>query len=114
MQITLNQEEIEAAISSYIRAELNIDDDREITLDLKAGRGDNGFSATVDIASASTKKKSKAPVYRSSKKADKASEVPETEPEEAMSTDEVTADDTPEDQAVEGETKDTSIFKFGS
>jgi len=50
MQITLNQDEILVAIQSYVHTQINISDDQEISVDLKAGRGENGFTATLDIA----------------------------------------------------------------
>lgn len=49
MQITLNEAEIVDAIQDYVRKQINISDGRDIEVDLKAGRGDNGFSATLDI-----------------------------------------------------------------
>lgn len=52
MQITLNQDEIEAALRKYVNEQVNIRDGHEITIDLKAGRGENGFSATIDIVPA--------------------------------------------------------------
>lgn len=55
MQIILNQDEIEAAIDAYVRTQININDDMEIGIDLKAGRGDVGFSATLDIRQAQPK-----------------------------------------------------------
>jgi len=52
MQITLNHNEIIDAIDSFVRKQINIRSDQEIDIDLKAGRGDNGFSATLDIRDA--------------------------------------------------------------
>ena len=49
MQITLNQDEIEEAIEAYVRGQISIALNQEVTIDLKAGRGDNGFSAVLDI-----------------------------------------------------------------
>jgi hypothetical protein len=49
MQITLNQDEIEVAIKTYVLGQLTIREDQEIMIDLRAGRGENGFTATLDI-----------------------------------------------------------------
>lgn len=53
MQITLNQTEIETALRRYVNDQVNVKDGNEIVIDLKAGRGDNGFSAIIDIVPAS-------------------------------------------------------------
>lgn len=55
MQITLDQTEIEAALRRYVEEQVNIREGNEISIDLKAGRGENGFSATIDIQPAGTK-----------------------------------------------------------
>ena len=52
MQITLNQTEIETALRRYVNDQVNVREGHEITIDLKAGRGENGFSATIDIVPA--------------------------------------------------------------
>lgn len=49
MQITLNQDEIESALRAHITSQVNIREDQELALELKAGRGENGFSAILDI-----------------------------------------------------------------
>ena len=54
MQITLNQEEILEALDTYVRSQITISENQEISIDLKAGRGENGFTATLDIRPAST------------------------------------------------------------
>ncbi len=54
MQITLNQEEIEMAISNYVRGQINIVDSAQIAIELRAGRGENGFTASLDIRSVLT------------------------------------------------------------
>ena len=56
MQITLNQEEIEIALKNYVNEQVNIREGHEINIDLKAGRGENGFSATIDIVPAGVTK----------------------------------------------------------
>lgn len=49
MEINLNQDEIEQALKEYVgNTGLGIDlTDREIKIDLKAGRGENGHSANI-------------------------------------------------------------------
>ena len=49
MQITLNHEEILVALKDYAAKIINIAPGNDITIDLKAGRGENGYSATLDI-----------------------------------------------------------------
>ena len=49
MQITLNQDEILEALEAYVRNQINLAPNMEIEIDLKAGRGENGYSATLDI-----------------------------------------------------------------
>ncbi len=55
MQITLNQDEILVALENYVRSQINIATGQEVSIDLKAGRGENGFSATLDIVPAKVK-----------------------------------------------------------
>ena len=62
MQITLNQDEIETALRNYVNQQVNIREGQEITIDLKAGRGENGFSATIDIVPAGATKAIPVPV----------------------------------------------------
>ena len=52
MQITLNHDEIVSALQTYVRSQITVAEDQDIVIDLKAGRGDNGFSATLDIVPA--------------------------------------------------------------
>lgn len=49
MQITLNQDEILEALKNYAFTIINVAPGNDITIDLKAGRGENGYSATLDI-----------------------------------------------------------------
>lgn len=60
MQITLNQDEIETAIKRYVNEQVAIREDQEISIDLRAGRGENGFSANIDIVAAGSKPKAPA------------------------------------------------------
>ena len=61
MQITLNQTEIETALRRYVNDQVNIREGHEIVIDLKAGRGENGFSATIDIVPADAMPKAPEP-----------------------------------------------------
>lgn len=62
MQIILDQNEIETAIRALVNEQVSVKDGHEITIDLKAGRGENGFSATIDIAPAGAKTDSTKPL----------------------------------------------------
>ena len=52
MQIILPQSELEAAIAEYVHGIMNIKEGNTMTIDLRAGRGLDGFTATVDIIKA--------------------------------------------------------------
>jgi len=65
MQIILNQDEIEQAIDAYVRSQISINDDQEVAVELKAGRGENAFSATLDIRQAQPKTAPKKTATRS-------------------------------------------------
>lgn len=54
--VTLNHEEIETSIQNYVRSQINVADNQDIVIDLKAGRGENGFSANLDIVPANMAK----------------------------------------------------------
>ena len=49
MQIIMNQVEIETAITDFVSRQINISTDQEITIDLQATRGANGYTATLGI-----------------------------------------------------------------
>jgi len=51
MKITINQAEIESAITAYIMSQVSIRPDQKISIDLKATRGTEGYSAEIDIQS---------------------------------------------------------------
>lgn len=51
----VNQDEIEQAIIAHVKSCINVADGTTIAVDLKAGRGDNGFSATLDIIPAAAR-----------------------------------------------------------
>jgi len=54
MQITLNQDEIIEAVVAYVHGQISVAPNQKIEVDLKAGRGENGFTATLDIRSTGT------------------------------------------------------------
>lgn len=49
MQITINQSEIEQAIKSHIGNLIVLKPGTEIGIDLRAGRGENGYTAIIDV-----------------------------------------------------------------
>lgn len=49
MQITLNQAEIELAIREFVNKRVAIAEDISVAIDLKATRGDAGFTAHIDL-----------------------------------------------------------------
>ena len=49
MQIILNEVEIREAIEAKVRAQITIADSQDISIDLKAGRGPEGFTASLEI-----------------------------------------------------------------
>ena len=51
MQIIMNQDEIEEAITAYVHNQVNVKEGQKISIDLKSGRGDNSFTATLEIRS---------------------------------------------------------------
>ena len=59
MQITLNQDEIHEAVENYVRGQITIATNQTIDIDFTAGRGSNGLSATLDIRSSGSSKKTR-------------------------------------------------------
>lgn len=49
MQITITQTEIEEAIDQYIRKRVRMAEFTPLAVDLKASRGSDGFTATIDL-----------------------------------------------------------------
>jgi len=49
MQLILPQSELEQAIKNYVNELINVKDGAELCIELRAGRGVDGFTATVDI-----------------------------------------------------------------
>lgn len=50
MKLILPQQELEQAVRSYVTGMISLQAGTNITIDFKAGRGDNGFTAEVDIS----------------------------------------------------------------
>ena len=83
MQIILVQAEVEQAIKDYIANRVTLADGTDIVIDLKAGRGPEGFTANIDIVPASAKPIPATPVKRAAtakavEATEKASETPAT------------------------------------
>lgn len=80
MQIILEQNEIEAALIAYATSMISLREDQDISIDMKAGRGENGYSATLDI-------RQKVVVATSTKSTARAKVLPEaTKPEMGSTT----------------------------
>lgn len=54
MQIMLNQDEIEESIRNHVLSQLAIREDQEISIEFRAGRGENSFTATLDVRNRQT------------------------------------------------------------
>lgn len=54
MQITITESEIKTAIRNYILAQIAVREDHEIDVDLRATRGEDGYTALIDIHPATT------------------------------------------------------------
>lgn len=50
MKITIEQNEIEQAITDYVHSQVSVKEGQAISIDFTAGRGDKGLSATIDIS----------------------------------------------------------------
>ena len=55
MQIIIAQYEIEEAIKNYVCARIAVSGNTEITVDLTAGRGADGFKATIELTDKAVK-----------------------------------------------------------
>lgn len=49
LEITIDQNEIETAIRNHIGTLITVAEGQNISIALKAGRGENGYSATIEI-----------------------------------------------------------------
>jgi hypothetical protein len=129
MQITLNQEEIEAAVKDYVHAQINVAEGQDISIDFTNGRGDKGLTASLDIVPArvadepkaaktpTPKPKKTSPVLVKEEPVEQAEEE-EQEEAQAISSGEERTD--PEEEAAPEETAETveekpkkSIFARG-
>ena len=112
MKITIDQVEIEQAIKDYIGGQIAIREDQRVDIDLKAGRGENGFSASIDIVGANTPVPSAKPVEADPVAVPKTPkprpvETPVSTSTEATSTD--TAGDTQVEQTEQIEQPQTQV-----
>jgi len=90
MQIILEQNEIEAALIAYATSMISLREDQDISIDMKAGRGENGYSATLDIrqkvvVATSTKSTTRAKVLPEAPKPEMGSSTSRTEAAPAAS-----------------------------
>lgn len=119
MQITLNQAEIMSALDAFVRKQITISDDQKIDIDMKAGRGENGYSAELSISAQDISAPAKpakvtraATPYKPTEV--KADETPEAEADEPE-TDTVADEPTTEDSAPDEKPKSNkSIFSKAS
>lgn len=132
MQITLVQNEIEQALKNYINDIMSVKEGMEITITMKATRGDEGNTAIIDImpigstapvvtapaktvAKTTAKKATKAvepePVEVEEPEEEEVAETPK-EPEEEAAPEEEPVEQDPEPQEKEAEpaAKPASLF----
>lgn len=90
MQIILVQAEVEQAIKDYIANRVTLAKGTEIAIDLKAGRGPEGFTASIDIVPADAKSATTAaaPVKRTVTKAQETTVVATESTDAAQASDE--------------------------
>ena len=50
MKLAIVQVEIEEAIRAYVKTQINVRDDHEITMEFTATRGDDGLTAAINIS----------------------------------------------------------------
>lgn len=81
MRITIVENEMKQAIKDFVLGQLNVAEGMDITIDLKAGRGDDGFTADINIVPGATvapkktyTKRSAAPVVQTQDTAEEATE----------------------------------------
>jgi len=79
MQITIVEAEIKQAIRDYILSQVPMRDDTEISIDLKATRGEDGYQAIIDIKRATAYSKSTPPSERATSMLQEAALVPTKE-----------------------------------
>lgn len=76
MQVTITQPEIEKAIRSYITSIININEGMEVTIQIRATRGEDGTTALIDINPPATEEKATEPAPVVTKR------TPKVEPKE--------------------------------
>jgi len=118
MQITLNQAEIMSALDAFVRKQITISDDQKIDIDMKAGRGENGYSAELSISAQDITSPSKPAKVTRAAVTSKPTEVETDESENDAVEDEPEAveyDPTTEDSAPDEKPKSNkSIFAKAS
>lgn len=116
MQISLNQDEITEAVTKQVLAMISLKPNQKVTVDFTAGRGTNGLTASIEIASTDINSKP-TPVTRSVP-TEVTTESAEPEPDTATvsdeapeTTDEATpSEDTADNSAEEEAEAPKSIF----
>jgi len=103
MRITLIQDEIEVALKEYVANQGISISNKEIEIDITAGRGANGITASLDIVEVAKKKASVEVVNRGR------FQEPESEPEENNANAEEEADKV-EDTVTYNDTASKSLF----
>lgn len=104
MQITITEDEIKEAIRNHMLNQIHVKEDMTIEIDLKATRGDAGYTALIDI-SPSRKTAAKAETKPAPKAADKPVEKQEkpapTKAKEAAPEPSLKAEVQPEPEPIE-------------
>ncbi|UCR75510.1 hypothetical protein PP742_gp26 [Alcaligenes phage vB_Af_QDWS595] len=115
MQITINQVEIEAAIKAHILNQINVKEGHKLAIEMKAGRGADGYTATIDISPENETKAAAAPQPTEPKQAT----APKAEVAEQKQTqqkapepvaEEVQAEVVQQEAAPKAETEKMSLF----
>lgn len=111
MQITLTQAEIEQAISNFVTEQVNIREGHTLDIELKAGRGPEGYTATIDIVAPADTVVSRRPAVKAETVVKAAPEQEDvatpSEPEPETPAEEVVQEEESEETTVEVK----SLFK---
>lgn len=112
MQITLTQAEIEQAISNFVTEQVNIREGHTLDIELKAGRGPEGYTATIDIVAPTDTVVPRRPAVKTETVAKAASEPePETPDTTTAAVEEEQTGNQEEEVAAESAEAPKSIFK---
>ena len=112
MQITLTQAEIEQAISNFVTEQVNIREGHTLDIELKAGRGPEGYTATIDIVAPTDTVVPRRPAVKTETVAKAASEPePETPDTTTATVEEEQTGNQEEEAATESAEAPKSIFK---